>query len=107
MSDYYILDKDKNVIRVKEVMEWADFFENAGNKKIVRQEHVGHYFVSTVFIGMDYGYGERPPQIFETMVFYFGESSDHYCDRYATWQEAEEGHKKAVKWVKNGCRNDD
>ena len=30
-----------------------------------------------------------------------------YQERYATWKEAEEGHKRAVQWVKEGCKEDD
>lgn len=51
--------------------------------------------VSTVFLGLDHSFGRQgPPVLFETMVF-----QDHHsvaCERYATWAEAEEGHKK---WV--------
>jgi hypothetical protein len=41
------------------------------------------------------------------MVFKGKGSSEEYCDRYSTWQEAEEGHKVAVEWVKNGCKEED
>jgi len=36
-----------------------------------------------------------PPLVFETMVF--GGERDQDCWRYATWQEAEVGHFKAVR----------
>ena len=29
-----------------------------------------------------------------------------YQVRYTTWHEAIEGHKKAVEWVLNGCKDD-
>lgn len=36
------------------------------------------------------------------MVFDNEDSADGiYLDRYCTWQEAEEGHKKAIQWVKD------
>jgi hypothetical protein len=29
--------------------------------------------------------------------------TDIYMDRYTTWDEAIEGHKKAIQWVLDGC----
>ena len=38
--------------------------------------------------------------IFETMIF--GGEHDQWQDRYATWDQAVEGHKAAVNMVKTG-----
>jgi hypothetical protein len=47
--------------------------------------------VSTVHIGIDYGFGRTPrPLIFETMVF--GGPLNERCVRYATQTEAVVGH---------------
>ena len=70
--------------------------ENGG---MVGQEHVGEYYVSTVWLGFDHGFGEGPPLIFETMVFGPGQE-DEYQERYATAEEAKVGHQKAVEWAK-------
>lgn len=51
--------------------------------------------VSTVFLGLDHGYGEGPPILFETLVF--GGPLDQSGDRYCTWEEAEAGHERWVK----------
>jgi len=98
-SIWYFLNEDKT-IRPCTVEEWE--------KQFRKDRHVGHEIinnkrVSTVWLGIDHGlYGK--PELFETMVF---EDPNHpceiYCKRYATWDEAAEGHKKAIDWVIDGC----
>jgi hypothetical protein len=39
------------------------------------------------------------------MIFKAKRSLD-YCERYSTWDEALEGHNKAIEWVKDGCKDD-
>lgn len=103
----YILDKDKNVIPAT-VIEWGEFFEKNRSERIVRQEEIMGKRISTVFIGIDLGYFNDRPLIFETMVFDPADSGhDIYCTRYSTWQQAEEGHIEAVNWVLNGCKEED
>lgn len=63
-----------------------------------------HYVVSTVLLSFDHSFGHGAPQLFETMVFASdGEEvtswMDLDCERYATEDEAREGHEKVVeKW---------
>lgn len=112
-KDKYILDENKNVIPAS-LMEWGAYLEENHEDKIVRKDMINGLCVSTVFIGLDHKFStpeekESPdykPDIFETMVF-DPERNDIYCDRYATWQEAEEGHKKAMAWVIDGCVYDE
>ena len=53
-------------------------------------------FVSTVWIGLDFGRDHRGrPRIFETLCQVGGEAEAMY--RYATLQEAEAGHEAAVE----------
>lgn len=35
------------------------------------------------------------------------QGNDTYIDRYTTWDEALEGHKKAMAWVIDGCKEDE
>lgn len=51
--------------------------------------------VSTVFLGINHAFSGGPPIVFETMVFSKGGDGD--CHRYATWEEAEEGHEKVCR----------
>jgi hypothetical protein len=46
--------------------------------------------VSTVHLGLDYGFGDGPPVIFETMIF--GGPMDQTIERYTTEALAREGH---------------
>lgn len=60
--------------------------------------------VSTVFLGMDHNFrAVGPPILFESLVFAPGkptqsaafiEEWDGFMDRYATWEQAREGHER-------------
>lgn len=90
--------------------------------KVVKQEDVGKYWVSTVWLGMDHGFGGKP-MIFETMVFdksrpdmppledvmnpdvdtnYPTRWTDLYQERYSTEEEAIAGHDEIVNKLKEG-----
>ncbi len=92
---YYKLDGHK-VVECEDIMEWAKWFDT--NKPVAQEEKNG-IKVSTVFnglrlIGLDHNLGHGiKPLLFETMIL--GGREDGYQDRYSTWEEAEEGHKKA------------
>jgi hypothetical protein len=86
----------------------GDFFSKGKNKmsktkfyaRVVAQDNIGEFLVSTIFIGLDHSFrNQGPPLIFETMVLKDGESLS--CDRCSTWAEAEAQHAKAVAAVKN------
>jgi hypothetical protein len=63
--------------------------------KRVGIDYVGDVRVSTVWLGIDHGFGrEGPPIIFETMVF--GGDHDQDCDRYCTEEQALAGHRRVV-----------
>lgn len=49
--------------------------------------------VSTIFVGVD-TVGTEPPMLFETMLFVG--NTDSKVWRYASWNEAIEGHQAAV-----------
>lgn len=114
-KDKYILDENNNVIPAS-LIEWGKFMESIGKKRIIRKDVLMGVLVSTVFLGTDHKFSteeekQRPdykPDIFETMIFdKMGKGNDIYCDRYSTWKEAEEGHKKAIQWVLDGCKEND
>lgn len=59
--------------------------------KVVAQHQMGECMVSTVWLGFDHGWGDRPaPIIFETLVF-GGPLADEMV-RYSTEAQAFEGH---------------
>lgn len=96
---HYIL-VGHEAVRINDTLEWARKF--GSSNRVVKQEDVGKYRVSTVFLGLDHQWTEGgPPRIFETMVFEGDNMSDLHCERYATWAEAEVGHDDIVSKIKS------
>lgn len=114
----FILNDKREAVQVP-LLEWAAWFESTDRH--VALDHValrfswfqkktiallnpilklfGYSFeesacVSTVFLGIDHNFGDGAPLLFETMIF--GGKHNEYQRRYATWTEAEAGHKHAV-----------
>lgn len=84
--------------------EWS-LLKGMRDYNIIRQEYVGPYWVSTVWVGMDMGIGLRSgcrPIIFETMVFSGDERDRRDFDqrRYSTEAQALAGHQEVVNEVR-------
>ncbi len=92
MADKYILDGHK--LKAVPLMEWAKWFESAGELRRVDATDVGPAHISTVFLGINHQYGDGPPLLFETMIF--GGKHDGWQERCSTWEEAEQMHTRAV-----------
>lgn len=88
--------------------------------KILKQDTIGKYFVSTVWLGLDHGWrlvAEREglpyfPTIFETMVFKEDQRDeddewDRFQERYCTQEEALEGHAKVCEEVRSLPKTED
>lgn len=86
---HYILDGE-DVVEVG-ASEWATWFEDASDRRMIKQSREGETRISTVFIGL----GED--EIFETMVF--GGILDKYQRRCDTLQEAIAQHEAVEKYV--------
>jgi len=99
---FYLL-KDKNIIGTNNIYEWGKMFEDF-KSRIIAQDNFREILISTVFLGINHGFDEEKPLLFETMIF--GGKNDGYTDRYNTYSEAEEGHKKAVELVRNELYKD-
>lgn len=93
MAKMYVLN-DHIPIPIQDVAVWAKWFETADRH--VAETKVGSLRVSTVFLGLNHSFSGNIPILFETMIF---GGAEEYQQRYATWEEAEEGHKKAIKWA--------
>lgn len=67
----------------------------------ISRDQIGESNISTVFLSMDHGLarliGDETPVLFETMVF--GGEYEDYQERYHTYDEAEEGHKRICEMV--------
>lgn len=68
------------------------------NRRHVAVDEIKGYLISTVWLGVNSFLRALRPLVFETMVF-DNNLDEVYIARYSTWEEAEEGHKKAVQWV--------
>lgn len=83
--------------------EWGEWFETA-DRDVAKTETELH-LISTVFLGLDHNFfGKGPPLLFETMIFAKGDGGSDglradECWRYASWDDAEAGHKTAVRRV--------
>jgi hypothetical protein len=104
MSDTYILIDGEPV--ATDWQTWAVWFTrakadyepgNINSRRVAAWEHHG-VVVSTVFLGVNHGFGEGPPLLFETLVR--GGRHDEYMDRYSTRDEALAGHQKIVEMVR-------
>lgn len=89
---YILVGKEHKVVSL---LEWAEFMEN-GDRAVAKTQ-IGVVSISTVFLGIDHGWGEGEPVLYETMIF--GGDFDSYQTRSCTWEEAEEAHKEAVSLV--------
>lgn len=100
----YIL-VDRVPVECRDLILWATWYGDAtqSGDRIVAQDQIGDYWVSTVFLGLDHSFGFGKPHVpilFETMVF-IGEKNDGTQVRYATWNEAAEGHAEICKRLRD------
>ena len=100
VPEYWILE-NKKAIPTSDVMVWGKFFEGLENRIVAQETLPNGKWVSTVFLGLDHGFGDKV-LLFETMVFFNKDDMGELdCKRYETWEEAESGHRKMVKkWSK-------
>lgn len=97
MSDKYIL-VGRQPTPCDDLLKWSRWYQE--NERHVGDETIGDVRVSTIFLGLDLSWGEGDPLLFETMVF--GGEHDQWQDRYATYEEAESGHKRVVNAITAG-----
>lgn len=90
-----------------EMLAWAEKCEDH-DYRIVAQHWVRGWMVSTVWLGIDHGFGHtHAPVIFETMIFPPGDEageagiygSEDYQDRYSTEAASQAGHDRAIAWL--------
>jgi len=82
--------------------KWIFEGDTMGFNPIYRVGHdmIGRYSVSTVFLGLDHGWGSGPPILWETMIFGNG-MFDNWADRASGKREnADVMHRLTVEMVK-------
>lgn len=93
---YWVLDENNNPAPAG-VMGWGQQRESGGHLVELTEFHVAGQtepvVVSTVFLGMDHGFGfGARPVLFETLV----RPGDALQEQYCSWDEAVAGHKAIV-----------
>jgi hypothetical protein len=128
-DDKYILDDEGNPKPCYDLLEWAEWFETAREKRILASTIVGEYRVSTVFLGLNYDFtGKGLPILWETMVFErkvrtskglkgtyampsfkYNKSLDDegFFDRYTDKTAALKGHHEIVERLKDKYKSED
>jgi len=101
-----ILKPDGSIELVDDPFVWAQWMDSPD--KILRQDEAAGFFVSTIFLGVDLGYGKRAIW-FETMVFRCQADDDQPAasravtqERYSTRHEALAGHQRILEAVRSG-----
>jgi len=103
----YILD-GRTPVEEPNLLRWGRWFENSSRRVKLKQigvpknrgkkaKKIHFVAVSTVFLGLDHGYGGKP-LLFETMIFNGELDEEQY--RCSTWEEAEEMHEMACERVR-------
>lgn len=122
---WYILDERRQPKPVEDIKEWADWFETADRR--VMSTRIGCLVLSTIFLGLDHSFGDGPPILFESMIFFhdprrrgrrpslrwppstwrksknMGRSSFDFQRRYSTWNEALAGHLLTMQHVQRAA----
>lgn len=95
---YILGGKDGHTpIAAENPMEWATWFTASVERRIVRQEPVMEFWVSTVFLGANLS-GDIPPTLFETATF--GPEGLIGKTQATTWAGAVFQHEAMVKRIK-------
>lgn len=94
---YYRRDGTK----MDDVREWSKLFRES-DRRVADTLLPWGGRVSTVFLGLDFGSGDGPPLIFETIVFLSNQDFGSLdMGRYFTEDEAKAGHEAMVKKWEN------
>lgn len=97
MTCNYILDGTKPV-PCDDMTKWAKFMSSKEIQLALTRFDGGTY-VSTVFLGIDYGHNPEKPVLFETMVFRGKHDLEQW--RYTDYQAALVGHEEVVTMIRN------
>lgn len=96
---FWILDKQKHPKHPKDILEWAKWTNKDSNRRVAR-DSVGDATVSTVFLGLDHGWGTQHPVLWETAIFRHGRSVQIVA-RYTSHALALAGHRLIVSDMKD------
>lgn len=112
---HWVLNERGIAVIEPSLNRWAEWMQKSPGRFVARSE-LHHVTVSTIFLGIDYGFNDDLPILFETMVFQgeresmdcatpinFSGAENSLasalwgdCRRYSFMCDALEGHKEAV-----------
>lgn len=94
MKNYILVDKVP--VEEPDVIKWAQWYEKTDRRVYFTILPTGEN-ISTVFLGLDHSWNGKK-HLFETMIFSDNEH-DGYCERYSTYEQALEGHQRAIELI--------
>jgi len=97
MQIKYILDANGDPVEAG-LIEWASWYEEA-DRVIAKTDIRKNKKVSTVFLGLDYGFGNGKPVLWETMIL-SDDADNGWTERYTSKADAIAGHNKIVSEMK-------
>jgi len=107
IKNYVLAADGKTPIEEPDTLKWAWWFEHAD--RVVRQDRVGDYTISTVFLGIDHNWWGGKPILWETMTFggcgISLASEDIMQRRYRSYEDALAGHMKVLEGVKMAVKS--
>ena len=99
MTHFYILT-DGRPTPEPDLQKWGSWMEDQESRKVAYTV-IDEVSISTVFLGLDYNFGEGEPILYETMTF--GGVHNGEIVRYHTKEEALKGHESLVASLKNNA----
>ncbi len=105
LYDFWIIDAETGEPRnARSRSELHEFF--ASDRRILARSVVGERLVSTVFLPIDHAFGDGPPVLWETMVFWqkAGQAmrTTDFQRRYTSCEAALQGHAETVGALERG-----
>ena len=92
-GQFYILDRERKEAVLVDISTWSKWLETAN--RTLKVTDMSKIIISTVFLGMEYNHNPTEElRLFGTLVM--GGVMDGYLVRYATWDEAIDGHHEVV-----------
>lgn len=99
---WYILTTDNKpvAVSVREASKWLEenIHRNVLKQDTLENDQGDKIFVSTVFLGLDHSWDNKGLILWETMIF--GGINDQYQERYNSYEDALEGHQRAIDLIK-------
>ena len=100
---FYIEDEEGNPVPCENLLDWARWFTDNEDRRIVSYDTISNVDISTVFLGVNHNLYREVPMIYETMIFQ-KEGDNRVLDRYPTREAALRGHctiLEAMKKIQN------